>query len=520
VIGLRHSTAFWGVILFLVITIAIVLLGYYIMADKDFRYSLRVPQVVDLISRVYPESFDTSRMMSYARREVFARLDRYSGYLEPEELDRIAEDFSGSYGGIGITVIGHERGLQIVSVRENAPAGRAGIRIGDIIIQVDTVGLAGVGPYRSSYHLRGKEGTPVTVFICRPPWHDTLDFNLTRERLKFIHIPYAGLTGREVLYIRILDFEAGLYEELLDVLDSAYLPRKDSIKALIIDLRGNPGGLLNETARACDLFLDEGHLIVGVKGKSRWRSFEHFSSRGDMTDGLPIAVLVDKASASAAEIFAGCLKYSNRAVLVGDTTFGKGLVQEYQALGDGSGMRLTTSRYYFEGGIFLNPSIEEPDSSAGVPPDHFIKAMEMESFPSFLEGFGYLRDFALNNKEKILSISPFEENLPEWVDGFVEYIGEKGFQYESELTKVAIDIKNMTSDWNSRSSVSSAIDRIVKQSKAEDSAQTDNYRDYIARRLYQISIEMEYGISSAYREVVVPYRPEIRLAERVLMESK
>ncbi|MEW5924635.1 MAG: S41 family peptidase, partial [Candidatus Zixiibacteriota bacterium] len=344
-----RSTVLWSVILFCVMILVITGLSFYVLSDSDLYYSMQLAASLDLVNYLYPEQYNAAEMVRQARRAIFNRLDRYSGYLEPEDLNRVTEEFSGSYGGIGITVVTHEQGLMIMSVREDGPAGKVGLRTGDIIIKADTVELGGLNSYQSTYILRGEEGTPVNVTVVRNQIADTLEFSLIREKLRLIHIPYASLTENKSLYIRIMDFEANLAEDLLACLDSLYLNKKDSVKAIILDLRGNPGGLLNEAVVAANLFLDKGHLIVGVKGRSRWRNDQFHSSGRDITNGLPLAILVDRGSASASEILAGSLKYAGRAVLIGDTTFGKGLVQEYNGLYDGSGIRLTTARYYFEG---------------------------------------------------------------------------------------------------------------------------------------------------------------------------
>jgi carboxyl-terminal processing protease len=507
----------WALTLFFSLILLITGLLIIIFREKDLYIPFRFSSSVELIEHVYPDSFHVEELIAHARQAVFARLDRYSGYLEPLELDRVSEEFSGSYGGIGITVVGDDEGLAVMSVREDGPAGRAGIRTGDIIIRVDSTELRGLDPYRASFLLRGDEGTSVQVTIVRRNLGDSLELTLTREKLRLIHIPYAGLTQDNSLYIRIIDFESGLTEDMIGILDSLYLKNSHTVKAVIIDLRGNPGGLLNEAVTASDLFLNSGHLIVGVKGRSRWHDRRFFSKGVDITKGLPMAVLVDRGSASAAEIMAGSLKFAGRAVLVGDTTFGKGLVQEYRRLPDGAGIRLTTSRYFFEGDIFLNPSGDSTfDEGAGIPPDYCFQSDEINPFVLSLESTPLIREFAIARKDDIVTASPFKEPSPQWLEDFFAYAHRQGFAYVSPLTDLVESVRNAVSlEKHSRDAIS-AIDNIRNIARSDDRLQLRNFRDYIKRRIYQIALNAEYGTAAEYREAIVPSLPEIRLAEKIL----
>lgn len=507
----------WALALFVIFISAIGGVSLFIMSEPELYYPFRLISALNLIETLYPEEFRSGSIMKQARAAVFSQLDRYSGYVEPEELSRLQEEFTGSYGGIGITITGHDRGLAVMSVREGGPADRVGIKTGDIIIRIDDLTIAGLNNSRAGYLLRGKEGSPVKVVVARNDFTDTLRFDLIRENLKLIHIPYAGLTENNSLYIRILDFEAGLSEQLKDILDSSYETNKAKINSLILDVRGNPGGLLHEAIEVCDLFLDKGHLIVGVKGRSRWNSREYFSTENDVFNGLPLVILVDRGSASAAEILSGALKYSGRAILVGDTTYGKGLVQEYDYLSDGSGIRLTTARYYFEGNIYLNdPDADNVDSSVGIPPDYYINSIEYEPFPMKLESSQLMRAFAVKHQQEILALAPFSQPPPKWFNQFVDYAKHEHFEFQSELTSVAKFIRDEVVFHNYSEAAFKTIDNICRLAEDDDQRQFENYQDYIKQRLYQLATESTFGRARAYRDAIVPYRPEIFLAEKIL----
>jgi carboxyl-terminal processing protease len=511
---LEKSSLRWALALFAAVAVIIGASIIYVLSEPELDYTYRFASALTLVKGLYPEDYDDSRAVRQAREAVLAELDRFSGYMEKDELERALEEFGGSYGGVGITVVGHDMGLQIMSVREDGPAGRAGLKTGDIIIKASDVCMAGMNPLAATKYLRGKEGTSVNISVIRAVQNDTLSITLVRETLKLIHIPYAGITPGNSIYVRILDFESGAAEELLAALDSLYVGREDSARGIILDLRGNPGGLLSEAVAVSDLFLDKDILIVGVRGRSRWNRAEFRSEDGDAVNNLPLAVIVDRGSASASEIFAGTIKYSGRGVLIGDTTFGKGLVQELDRMFDGSGLRLTVARYYFEGNIYLNdPEASDPDVAAGIPPDYYIKFSDDEPFPLRLESSSLIRNFALARQEEIAQDSISAAIPSDWFDDFVSYAAQNRFMYESGLTA---EIQNAMDEavFEKRSEETiEAIKRLHDLSLQEDSAAIMKYRNYIVQRIYQTALEARYGSATAYRNAIIPYRPDIALAE-------
>jgi carboxyl-terminal processing protease len=516
----RHPLL-WGLTLFFLICTVLCGSIIYLLSDDELTLPFQIEYTLSLIKQAYPESYNSVRMMTLARDAIFTELDRYSGYLAPEELNRVEEEFTGEYCGVGIMVVGHTHGLLVMSVREDGPAGRAGMKTGDIIIRVDTTNMEGLNPYRSTYYLRGPEGSTVMVAVARNSMADTIEFKLFREKLRLSHLAFAGITENKSLYLRLLDFEAGAAEEVLSAVDSLYFKRKDTVKGVIIDLRGNPGGLVGEAASIANLFLPSGRLIVGVKGRSRWHRTAFYSNEDDITGGLPMAIIVDRGSASASEIFAGAMRYSGRGFLVGDTTFGKGLVQEFDPLDDGSGLRLTTARYYFEGDIFLNdPKALVKDSAAGIPPDYYYQPIDYDPYPLRLENSLLMRDYAMAHQDEIVGDSGLLMNTAGWYDGFLRYLEENKFRYESDLTRLIRGTIELLNFEGYQKETIAAMERFCELSRKDDDSQLQNYREFIRQQLYQIALESKYGAGAAYKKAILPFRQDISLAEKLFRERR
>jgi C-terminal peptidase prc len=515
----RHSLK-WGLFLFFTLIIFITGTSFFIVSDDELYYSLRLPLALKYIKILYPESYDSGKMLKTAREAIMGELDRYSGYLEPREMERVNEEFGGTYGGIGINIVDHDQGLLVTNVRENGPASKAGILIGDVILSANGTILKEITVHEATFVLRGKEGTKVDLTIARHRLTDTLNLSLTREIIPMIHIPYAGLTEENSLYIRIDDFDAGVTDELKSILDTLYVPSKDIIGAIILDVRNNPGGLLIEAIHLADLFLNKDLLIVGTSGRSRWVDSRFYSTGSDITDNTPIAVLTDRGTASSAEIVAGALRYNGRAIMVGDTTFGKGLVQEYGGYFDGSGLRLTRSRYFFEGGIYINhPDSNVSDSSIGIPPDYYVEPLISNPFLAELESSFLMREFAFERSDEIVKFTPFTEAEPEWITEFNEFARENRFNYVSNLTILAVLNRSRIALEGYSEPVFNAIGNICDISKHQDKQQFDLYKEYIKQRIYQIALETEFGLAYAFKNAIIPFRQDIILAENILQKE-
>ncbi len=499
------------------------LMTVVVITDPAVKYAQVLVRAAMTIRTAYPDSLDWERVMVSARQAMMNELDPFSGYVRKEQLIQFEEDLSGGYFGIGISVFPHELGLLILDVREGSPAATAGVLTGDIVIASDSITLKGLTPSEAVRQIKGEENTILQAKVYRPVTQDTLQFEIVRKRIEFLHIPFAGFTSDSALYIRLLDFSAGAAEDLKKALDSLYNKDDKGIKGIILDLRGNPGGLLIEANTIVEMFLDKGEFIVGTSSRSRWQEDSFVSNAENNLSGIPLAIIVDNGSASASEIVAGALKFSGQAVLVGDTTFGKGLVQGIIRLPDGDALRLTMSRYYFEGEKYIN-AVDSFDGkhAAGLAPDILYSFVEEEPFYLHLERSQLLWQFAHKFQDEIISSAQRETEKQKWLQRMRQYALENGFVYESEATKSAKALAQAVgAPWREVESVplKKLAGRAVATAASLDLKLFEKYGDFIWMRLRQIAYERKYGTYLAYKEAVVPYYAPIVLAASVLIQK-
>lgn len=492
-------------------------LGLIVLTDPDIERAFILPTVALQIERAYSGQVNWNDMLRSARQSMFSELDRYSEYIEPEQFLQMDEEMTGGYSGIGVTVVKHELGLLVMSVREDGPSAKVGLMTGDIITAVDSISIADLEIQQASQRLRGVTGTPVLLGLYRPVSEDTLSVTVIRDRLVFQHIPFAGYTPENVIYIRLLDFDAGASSHLYFVLDS--LLNKTSTKAtgVILDLKGNPGGLFSEAYQTASLFLDEGKFVVGTDARSKWNEESHSATGKDVTNGLPLAIIVDRGSASASEIVAGSLKQAGRAVLVGDTTFGKGLVQGFTRFPDGSGVRLTISRYYLEGNVYLNTFDSTlSETGTGLAPDYYVEFPERDPFIAAVERSLLLPQFAYEHQDEILAGPPPLGPDSTWAEQFAVYARSHGFTYSSPRTLSSKRLLRIAEESHSSPRVIAASRELVALDIRRDAEQFQRFNDYLDMRLQQLAYERKFGTQQAYQQIVIRHRPEIRAAIRAI----
>jgi len=334
-----------------------------------------IVQVLQLIRQNYVDidKVTSRQLLDGALSGMTEVLDPFSQYLPPSGLQELIEDSEGQFGGIGVTVNAAEKGLVVEALTANGPAAKAGIELNDLIIAVDDQPVTQGDFQNSLLRIRGKPGTRVKITVCRGPNEEVFHFDVERALIPMPNVTCTQMIpGTKVGFVRIEQFMEPTARRLQE---SLMRLEAKGMTALILDLRGNPGGLLDSAVDVCSLFLPPGSLVVSIMHHSDTRlnreseNFErHYARSGYcIPDYIPMAVLVDSESASASEITAACLQDHKRAILVGEKTYGKGSVQDIFDLEDGCAIKLTVARYYTMDK--KRPTIDKN----GVKPDFEVK---------------------------------------------------------------------------------------------------------------------------------------------------
>jgi len=327
--------------------------------DLPWQDAHTLAEVLELVKHDYVNPVDDHQLLQAAIRGMVSSLDPYSAYLDGDEYDEIKISSAGQYSGVGLEVSMRDDQVVVVSPFDGSAAAKAGIRSGDVIASIDGVAVNTTSLADTIGRMRGKEGTSVKIGILREGSDEPLQFTLKRSQVELrsvkAELPEAGFG-----YVRISQFSETTGDDLNAALKDLRKRNGAPLKGLVLDLRDNPGGVLEAAVSVADTFLDSG-IIVTAKGRTPESKFEMDATPGDALDGAPIVVLVNGGSASAAEIVAGALKDHHRATLMGRTTFGKGSVQTVMPLSGDRGIKLTTSLYYTPSGISINHRGIAPD---------------------------------------------------------------------------------------------------------------------------------------------------------------
>ena len=320
-------------------------------------------EVLENIKKDYVDDVDQAEMMDSAINGVLQSLDPYSAYMSPELFKEMQTDTRGEFGGLGIE-IGMESGVvKVISPIDDTPAAKAGIKAGDYIVKIGNEQVQGKSLLEAVKLMRGPVGTSIDLTIRRKNVKKPLEFKIVRKIIEVQSVSSNTIGEKKNLgYIRLKSFNENSDKQFLKSVKE--FEKNKKIRGYVLDLRNNPGGLLQQAINITDFFLEDGE-IVSTKGKKISETRKFFARKGDEIKGKPIIVLINNGSASASEIFAGALKDHKRAIILGENSYGKGSVQSIIPLRNGGGMRLTISKYYLPSGKSI--------SEVGVTPDILVE---------------------------------------------------------------------------------------------------------------------------------------------------
>lgn len=325
----------------------------------------RFSNAISQIKKYYVKPIDDKELFNNAIRGMLVGLDPHSAFLDEDEFNDLQTSTSGEFGGLGIEVTMEEGVIKVVSPIVDAPAYKAGIRSGDYIIKLGNQSVQGISLKQAVDLMRGKVGSPIELTVLRKGVDKPLKFSIIREKIQIKSVK-SKLIDNKYGYIRITQFQALTAEDMEKAVNQLKQQAGGKLSGFILDLRNNPGGLLDSAIQVSDAFIDNDktgpeEMIVYTKGRLEGSKFTAYANPGDILDKAPMVVLINGGSASASEIVAGALKDNKRALIVGTRSFGKGSVQSVLPLDEKSGMKLTTALYYTPAGISIQATGINPD---------------------------------------------------------------------------------------------------------------------------------------------------------------
>lgn len=328
-------------------------------------------RALSLVGSDYVEETDQEALIGNALDGMVGELDRHSRWMSTEEYGKLRSETEGRYEGIGVEIRPTDAGVLIVRVLEGSPALRDGLKAGDLLLSLDGTPLGGLTQGQITEQMKGPRGSKITLSVLREGWSEPHTIETTRDRIEARAV--LGARIGDVAYLRIVQFQSQVANDFVDAWSAVSID--GAPKALIVDVRDNPGGLLDQAVAVSDLFLDEG-VIVSTRSRAESEQV-HQATEGGLPKDLPVYLLINGMSASASEILAGALQDTGRAVLIGTHSYGKGSVQSIYENADGSALKLTTGRYY-------TPSGEPIAAEEGRVPDHIVELPSIESSVSRL----------------------------------------------------------------------------------------------------------------------------------------
>ena len=324
-------------------------------------------EVLEKINREYIDEINQSESMDSAINGLLQSLDPYSSYMSPEILEEMQAETSGEFGGLGIEV-GMEAGVvKVISPIDDTPASKAGLKAGDYIVKINDTQVQGKSLSEAVDLMRGPVGSSIELTVRRRGEKKALTFNITREIIEIQSVK-SELLEENIGYIRLTSFNENSSDQIEKQIEE--LKKNKNLNSFILDLRNNPGGLLNQAIRISDFFLENGE-IVSTKSRKKSDNRKWFAKKGDITDGKTLLVLINYGSASASEIVAGALKDHKRAIVIGENSYGKGSVQSIIPLKNKGAIRLTVAKYYLPSGKSISEVGVRPDIEVNEDGDNF-----------------------------------------------------------------------------------------------------------------------------------------------------
>lgn len=496
------------------------------------------------VSLFYVDSVDADRLLENAAAGMVSELDPYTELIPEKEMADFEIQATGKYAGIGAIIRKSGDYVMIAQPYKNFPADKAGLVIGDVIVAINGESIKGYDATKVSNMLKGTPGTSVKLTVEKLLTGEQEEVEIKRERIVISGVPYYGVIDGNVGYILHNDFSEDCSQDVLAAFEAL---KKQGITSLIIDLRGNGGGILQEAVKILSMFVPKGTTVVSMKGRSE-DSNETFVTTTDPVDTeIPIAVLVNSMTASAAEIVSGSLQDLDRAVLVGQRTFGKGLVQVTRPLGYNAYLKVTTAKYYIPSGRCIQSvdyAHRNEDGSVGMVPDSLIKEYKTVAGRKVYDGGGIMPDVRLDpNYTSIFTMSLYAKGYIEDfandyykrhregidVDTFTlsdeeygrfeAFMADKEVEYDSETQEALKELRRKAEREKYADRISEELDRIAEKLKEDKEADLESFKDDV-RKLLEKEIILRYHYYGGVARHVSLNDPEVHRAVEVLKNGE
>jgi carboxyl-terminal processing protease len=491
---------------------AVFALLLFVAAD-DGELFFKINRSIDLFGKVYREivlqhvdEVDPGQLMHRGIDGMLSGLDPYTVFIDDRENDELELVTTGRYGGIGISIGVRDGQVVIINLLEGFSASRLGLQIGDRLLEVEGTLVSTVKPEEIRRLVRGAPGTEVRLKIERAGEPAPLDFVLLREDIRVRNISYSGLVEPGIGYIRLERFSRTAGEDVRNAVKE--LRSSGNLRGVVLDLRDNPGGLLDIAVDVVSAFVPESSLVVSTKGRRRESERRYLTDQAPLAPDVPLAVLVNGNSASASEIVAGAVQDLDRGVVVGTRTFGKGLVQTVSRLTETASLKITTARYYTPSGRciqVLDYAHRSSDGSASTIPDSLRQTFRTRNGRVVTEAGGIVPDSTVTEP----SSGPFIDALARkamffkfasWMAvhgrldsatrvtdrtlaAFERYLDSTGFRFEEEAEAAIKSLRTIATDGRYQAGFFAELDALEKLSAAEKRRSFDRYRDEVRRGL-------------------------------------
>jgi len=501
------------------------------------------------LNTYYVDDVEPATLIRSGIDAMLESLDPYTNFISEDEIEDYRLQTTGKYGGIGAFIRKVDDFIVVSEPYEGYPAFKAGLMGGDKIVTIDGQSVKGKSSDDVSKMLKGQAGTSVNLLIKRPMADGSekdMPVTLTREEIKLLNVPYYGMINNEVGYIQLANFTENAGKEVRDAMEKLKLDNPN-MKGLVFDVRGNPGGLLNEAVNVSNVFIDKGKEIVSTKGKVKeWDKV--FKSLNPAVDAqIPLVVLTNKGSASASEIVSGSIQDLDRGVVVGQKTFGKGLVQTTRPLSYNTKLKVTTAKYYIPSGRCIqaiNYAEKDEDGSVkripdslkvafkttngrtvydggGVDPDITVEPDKLSAITVSLLNKNHIFNYATlfrTKHEKISSAKEFHMTEAQYAD-FVNYLNDKEYDYKTRTEDALEDFKKTAEDEKYLEAIKAELEKVKTNMQHDKEKDLVKFRDEI-QEILEEEIISRYYYSKGRTEAAFDNDKDILEALKVLNDNK